>query len=342
MAAADGWYHVFGRGIERRDIFADARDRGHLLELYAQAHERYRFRIHAYALMDNHYHAIIQTPDANLSQGMQWLHGSYSAWFNARHNRVGPLFQGRYRAIPVENGGWAYALSFYVHLNPVRVEGLGLDKQGRVLECKGWSTPTPEQVTERTTLLRAYPWSSYRAYAGHAEAPLWLECGTLLARAPGPARGKCAAYRAEAGRMLTQGVEPARVDRLREAVAIGSREFVLKLKRQALGRNLAGVAGTRELRRRVEVEMVRGWVEQIKGEPWKLFARRHGDWGCALFLWGARRLCGLTLRELGAAAGGVAFSAVSKLVRRFEQQAAQDAALREVQDRLISMSNVEP
>jgi hypothetical protein len=68
---------------------------------------------------------------------MQWFHGSYSTWYNAKHDRVGPLFQGRYRSVFVEDGSWAYALSFYVHLNPLRIAGLGLDKRGRAAEAKG-------------------------------------------------------------------------------------------------------------------------------------------------------------------------------------------------------------
>ena len=68
-------------------------------------------RLHAYALMENPWHGIWPTPDAQLSRGLPWLQGSYSAWDNARHQRVGPLFQGRFRAIPVENGAWAYGLS---------------------------------------------------------------------------------------------------------------------------------------------------------------------------------------------------------------------------------------
>jgi putative transposase len=89
---ADGWYHVFGRGNERRAIFKGPRDREHFLELLAMLPERFRVHVHAYALMDNHYHAVLQTPEANLSAAMQWFHGSYSAWYNAKHARVGPLF----------------------------------------------------------------------------------------------------------------------------------------------------------------------------------------------------------------------------------------------------------
>lgn len=166
----DGWYHVFGRGWERRPVFQDDRDRGHFLELLQQLNETYRFTIHAYALMENHHHLIVQTPDANLSQGMQWFNTSYSAWFNARHDRVGSLWQGRYRDVPIDDGVWACELSVYVHLNPLRVAGLGLDRNGRVLEGRGFRAPTAAQVSERLRRLREYRWSSYRAYAGYARS----------------------------------------------------------------------------------------------------------------------------------------------------------------------------
>ena len=111
----NGWYHVFGRGWEKRRIFKDERDREHFLELLSGLHEKYRFIIHGYVLMDTHHHLIIQTPDANLSAGMQWFNTSYSAWHNARYDRVGSLWQGRYRDVLVENSAWAYELSVYVH-----------------------------------------------------------------------------------------------------------------------------------------------------------------------------------------------------------------------------------
>jgi putative transposase len=115
----DGWYHVCARGIDRRPIYEDDRARCHFLELLELAVERYRLVVHAYALMQNHYHLVTQTPDANLSAAMQWLATSYSMWFNKRNNRVGPLFQGRYKSIPIENSTWGYACSLYVHVNPV-------------------------------------------------------------------------------------------------------------------------------------------------------------------------------------------------------------------------------
>ena len=341
-AVADGWYHVFARGNERREIFGGERDREHFLELLGALSERYRLRLHAYALMENHYHAVVQTPEANLSAAMQWFHGSYAAWYNAKHDRVGPLFQGRYRAIPVENGAWAYTLSLYVHLNPLRIAGLGLDKAGRVAESKGWRVPTAAQVTERLRRLREYRWSSYRVYAGYGVAPAWLETETLLQLAHREPARRPAAYRQAARGLLSHGVEPSQAERLRDAVALGSAEFAARVRRLAGGGSLDGIEGKRELRRRVSVQSVRQATETVMGAPWEAFAQRYGNWGCALFLWGARHLCGLTLREAGRQAGGMQFSTVSTAVRRLEKRALENPAIREMQTRLIELSNGEP
>ena len=84
----DGWYHVMSRGIERRLVFGDERDYGHFLELLEEMVERYGVKLHAYVLMGNHYHLLIQTPHANLSRAMQWLNVSYGVWFNRRRRRA--------------------------------------------------------------------------------------------------------------------------------------------------------------------------------------------------------------------------------------------------------------
>ncbi|HVM60546.1 MAG TPA: transposase, partial [Verrucomicrobiae bacterium] len=91
-----GWYHVTARGNERRAIFRDDEDRRRFLERVAQVTERCGVIVHAYVLMDNHYHLLVETPQANLSAAMQWLGVSYTVGFNRRHRRVGHLFQGRF------------------------------------------------------------------------------------------------------------------------------------------------------------------------------------------------------------------------------------------------------
>ena len=125
------WYHVTARGNEGRPIYRDQRDRRHFCELLAELVQSYRWRVHAYVLIDNHYHLMVETAEANLSRGMQWLNVSYSVWFNRRHQRAGHLFQGRYKAIVVDRLGWGLEVSRYVHLNPVRFERLGLGKGQR-------------------------------------------------------------------------------------------------------------------------------------------------------------------------------------------------------------------
>ena len=92
-------YHVTARGNERKAIYRGERDRKHFLELLPLWRERFRLRLCAYVLMDNHYHFLLETREANLSQAMQWLNVSYSVWFNRRHGRSGRLFQGRFKAI---------------------------------------------------------------------------------------------------------------------------------------------------------------------------------------------------------------------------------------------------
>jgi REP element-mobilizing transposase RayT len=95
-------YHVTSRGNAREDIFDNDADRHSFLEILGKVIHRFHWRCHAYCLMDNHYHLVIETPEANLSQGMRQLNGVYTQVYNRRHRTVGHLFQGRYKAILVQ------------------------------------------------------------------------------------------------------------------------------------------------------------------------------------------------------------------------------------------------
>ena len=108
------------------------------------------------------------------------------------------------------------------------------------------------------------------------------------------------------------------------------------------GRVLDGISGKRELRRRVPVKKVRRATEAVMGAPWETFVQQYGNWGCALFLWGVRQVCGLTLREAGRQVGSMHFSTVSTAVRRLEKRAVEDSSLRAMQTRLLQMANDEP
>lgn len=148
------FYHVTSRGNARAEIFDDDDDRNRFLAVLGETTERYGWLCHAYCLMDNHYHLLIETPDPNLSLGMRHLNGVYTQRFNRRHGRVGHIFQGRFKAIVVDRDSYLMELARYIVLNPVRAR----------------MTKDPAR----------FAWSSYRATAGLAAAPDWLTTQAVL------------------------------------------------------------------------------------------------------------------------------------------------------------------
>src|SRR3989304_3154468 len=133
-------YHITSRGNDKKTIFRDDADRETFLKILAFVNKRYHWLCHAYCLMDNHYHILIETPDGNLSLGMRQLNGVYTQARNKRHNKTGHLFQGRYKAILIQKDTHLLEVCRYVVLNPVRA--MMVEK--------------PED----------WRWSSYRATAG--------------------------------------------------------------------------------------------------------------------------------------------------------------------------------
>lgn len=113
-------YHVTSRGDRREAIYEDDTDRIRFLEVLGQVAADFNWVVHAYCLMTNHYHLVVETPDGNLSKGMRQLNGVYTQYSNRRHRRVGHLFQGRFKAILVDRDSYLLELARYVVLNPVR------------------------------------------------------------------------------------------------------------------------------------------------------------------------------------------------------------------------------
>jgi REP element-mobilizing transposase RayT len=155
-------YHVTARGNARQAIFLDDDDRRLFLHRFGRVAQTHRWRCLAYCLMPNHYHLLVETPGADLSRGMQKLNATYSQGFNARHERVGHVLQGRFSAILVEREGHLREVARYVVLNPVRAEMVA----------------SPE----------AYPWSSLRAAIGLDPLPGWLDADALLVEFGAPSR----------------------------------------------------------------------------------------------------------------------------------------------------------
>jgi REP element-mobilizing transposase RayT len=321
----DGWYHVMSRGIERRVIFLDDSFHFHFLDLLGEMSERFGVEVHAYVLMGNHYHLILRTPHANASQAMQWLNVSFSAWSNAKRQRVGHVFQGRFRSTLIDgDGAWLLKASAYLHLNPVRVSSLGLGKAANKAESMGLVKPDKDKIRERLRVLREYRWSSYRAYGNYGAVPEWLVTGKVLERAGGRED-----YRRFVQAYVTRGIDPDEFTALSERVAIGSRAFLDRAR--SLVKSVSAEQPERSfVARRIPFHEIVALIEQIKGEAFEVFRNRHGDWGLSMIFYLARKRCGLTLSQLGEQAGGMGYKTVFSRIKYLETRMRNDTSLREV------------
>ncbi|MGB1109435.1 MAG: REP-associated tyrosine transposase [Gammaproteobacteria bacterium] len=193
-------YHVTSRGDRRETIFEEEADFGLFLDVLAEVVDRFNWLCHAYCLMTNHYHLVIETPDGNLAKGMRHLNGVFTQASNRKYSRSGHLFQGRYKAILVDSESYLLELARYVVLNPVRA--------GMVEQAEQWL------------------WSSYRATVGLEEAPAWLTSDALLAHF-GPTRGGATvAY----SRFVASGVGgPSVWEGLRHQIYLGDDQFVERM-----------------------------------------------------------------------------------------------------------------
>jgi REP element-mobilizing transposase RayT len=156
VLVAGGIYHLTSRGNRRQEIFRDDVDRRYFLALLADVIARHEWKCHAYCLMTNHYHLLVETPKADLSVGMHRLNSLYAMWFNHRHGLDGHLFQGRFHSVLVLSTWHLIELSRYIVLNPVRA--------GLCVAAGAWR------------------WSSYRAMIGRARRAAHLDPTWLLAQ----------------------------------------------------------------------------------------------------------------------------------------------------------------
>jgi REP element-mobilizing transposase RayT len=298
----DGLYHVTSRGWERRAVVRDDRDRQRWLELLDRVAARCGWRVFAWVLMGNHFHLYLRTPQANLSAGMHDLNSGYASGFNRRHRRCGALFQGRFKAVLVEDESHALELTRYIHLNPVRA---------RIVQ-------RPE----------AYGWSSYQDYLGVRKAAAWLDWQTALAEVAKDRSRARSAYR----RFVEAGLSEPPASPLEAVVGgmfLGRGEWVDRWRRRLAEEPIRqGVPAQRQLAWRPTVEDIVGAVSQAFGvEPAEVLAsRRHGNQARLAAIYLARLVSDEAVGVIGRCFGGVSGAAISKTVARVEQRRAEDPA----------------
>jgi REP element-mobilizing transposase RayT len=322
----DGFYHVMARGIERRDLFRSDVDRKNFMGRLSELPTRFKVQIHAYVLMDNHYHLLIQPKGLNLSQAIQWLNVGYGVWFNRKHRRVGPLFQGRCKAILVEDEKVLVSMVRYLHLNPVRIRKFGWDTLHRKRAEKGLDSAwSGKMVPAAISHLKAYRWSSYRAWVGLEKAASWLSLS--LRGHEGPKGHRVA---------VEQGIRMGMPESPWEGMVVdgflGSREGLEKLKAKLVG-NRSEQKGVRQSEGLLEWSKFVTAVEQSEGGKWEELCQRYGIPARDLALWFGRKHGGMRLTELGAKAG-MNYPAVYEAVRRIDKQLPEQKQLKQTMNRI--------
>jgi len=338
---AGGFYHVMNRGLERRAIFEDNADRLRWVTLLSELPNRFGVRVHAWVLMGNHYHLQIETPEANLSRAIQWLNVAYAVWFNRRHGRVGPLFQGRFKAEITDTAEWVARTNLYVHLNPVRVSAFGLDKakQARGRSPGGVARSAVEELKARWTRLTEYRWSSCRSYLGLEAAPGWLEVERVRREFGGRSRQEQTChYRQALRELIGEGGEWAEGpwEQAVGGLILGGVEFVERM-RKRLGAPSREARGRKGVVRREPFVAWKRRMARVRGQAWSEFAEDRGDAGRDLAMLAARRLGRMTLRELGVEVG-LDYGSVSNALYRIRLRLGRDREVQHEWEALLKCS----
>lgn len=294
------FYHVTSRGNEKKDVFKSQKDREKFLSYLESATERYGAAVHAYCLMSNHYHLLMETPEGNLSQIMRHINGAYTNYFNTKRKRAGHLFQGRYMAILVEKEAYALELSRYIHLNPVRA---GMVKM-------------PEE----------YRWSSYCSYIGLAGKPDWLRTAEQLGQFHGRAKERQGKYRRFVEDAIGEEGESPLAGVLGSAI-LGSHEFIAAIEEKHLQEKQAAtdIPDLRRIACRWSVDEI---IETVRGSLGK-----ESSLAKKLSIYLCHRYSGARLKEIGDRFG-IGAAGVSQESRRFAIRIQADGELRKIVDDL--------
>jgi len=301
-------YHVTCRGNERRAIYRDERDRDAFLKRLANCLTEFQLVLHAYVLMENHFHFLLETPWGNLSEAMRQFNVSYTGYFNRRHQRVGHLYQGRFKAIVVEADSYLLELSRYIHLNPIRIEKFRL-----------------KNVKHRLEVLRGYKWSSLRGFLRVQEREAFMTyCRVLEYVGGGSGRG----LQAYAG-FIEEGIKKG-VDRpwkkVVGGVLLGKEGFVAKMQKKIQ---------PREDRERPAIRAInRVFVPKTQIKKVEAFLQKEGfagtPLGRAILMECWHRYGQLSQAEIGKQMGGVSYSRVSQLRGYLREQRQTNSRLQDI------------
>jgi len=308
-------YHITARGNERKKIFFAKSDYAKFKEYLKEARDRYGYFLHCYVLMSNHYHLILETPNADISKIMHYINGSYTGYINRRKRRSGHLFQGRYKSILVDVDSYLLELSRYIHLNPVRAKIVKRPEDYPYSSYKSFISKKKEDIVHRDLILemisgsRRNPQKIYmefveRSMEEDAEDPLKnLYAGSILG-------GK--------------GFIKEALDRLKDDTFFGKEETSYRTELQF-------AFATEQI-----IDSIASYFELT---PEEVLKDRGDCRNITIHL--MKKRTSVTNKQIGDLFGGLSFTAVSKANQRFIVRMKKDRKLRRrVEDLLRNMSHV--
>lgn len=308
-------YHVTGRGNEQRTIYFAPADYQTFLEYIRTAQQRYGIILHAYVLMTNHYHLIIETPAANLSKAMHSILSGYTMYLNKKRERSGHLFQGRFKSILVEKDRYLVELSRYIHLNPVRA-----------------------QMVERP---EDYPYSSYPWYMREQTSDLLTTDLILSLYAKDPRTAK-QSYREFVESALGRELENP-YNRVYGGMILGGESFIKDVLRKLKAQNLQreDISHRRELLGKGDMEDIITHVALAYALPTEEVQQGKNREARKVAIYLIKKHTAVTNREIGERFGGISYSAISKVVERVEREMKKNRSLQQRISHVITiMSHV--
>jgi len=300
------WYHIMNRGASKKIIYHSSSDKHFFLELLAKISKKYQVEIHAYCLMNNHYHLIMRTPVGFLSEAMRQLGALYTQRYNYKYKKDGPLFRGRFKAILVSEEEYLLKLSRYIHRNPIEA---GLVKQ-----------------------LKTYSWSSYPAYIGINKPASWLKLSEIK---------KHFAKRKKANETYQAFVEQQNDEELREFYdnarflpVLGDENYLEKVYKLIENQSLSNEITMGNVKRSMpSLPKVLNAVANYYNMSYsKLCKNSQGQSNNVRVI--AMIVCQETtmntLKEIGKQMGGVSYASISMAIKRFKLKAKQKKEILEI------------
>jgi len=311
------FYHVTSRGNEGRKVFFSKSDYEKFLDYLKLAQEKFSYLLHAYVLMTNHYHLLIETPLPNLNRIMHYINSSYTNYVNLKRGHRGHLFQGRYKAILVDRDHYLVELSRYMHLNPVRA-----------------------QIMKRP---QDYPYSSYRPFISKGEGGIVYRDLVL---------GMMGRDQRRATRLYKDFVESAMGNKMENplkdiygGVILGSRDFIRDTleKLEEKGLQKGGISHGKDFKKKWEVQKIIDKVNLFfNASPNERVGKKNNETRDVM-IYLMRRHTGLTNRQIGQELGGLSDFTVAKVYQRFLEKLRTDKSLaKKVENIANKLSNVKP